>query len=85
MHAVLDLSYFQTTAAYNKRYTQKCNPKEKLKFALIIGKDQRLLIYGAKLSSNILVSYSTITTVGGLVTFLQQIFMYQRHSQSTPQ
>ena len=34
--------------AYNKRNTQKCNLKEKLRFALIIGKDQCSLICGAK-------------------------------------
>ena len=36
-----------------------------------------------KLISNTLVSYSTITTVGGLVTFLWQTVAYQRYSQNT--
>ena len=36
-----------------------------------------------KLTSNTLVSYSTITAVVGLVTFLWQIVVYHRHSHNT--
>ena len=36
-----------------------------------------------KQTSNTLISYNTITTVGGLVTFLWQMIVYRRHSQDT--
>ena len=60
--------------AYNKRYTQKCNPKEELRFTLIIVGPTFTHLWGKKAyktdKQHLLVSYSTSTTVVGLVTFL---------------
>ena len=54
-------------AAYNKRFMQKCNPNN---IRTSVG--QKYI----KLTSNII-------TVGGLVTFLWQTVVYQRHSLNT--
>ena len=66
---------FRCRVAYNKRYAQKCNLKEKLRFAFIITMKTTSSVgqKHIKLTSITLVSYNTITTVGGLVTFLWQI------------
>ena len=62
------------------------NPKEELRFTSIIVKDKCFSSVGQthkKLTSNTLVSYSTITTVVGLVTFLWKMVVYHRHSHNT--